>query len=386
MNADPFSGHILVVDDDDMNLEILSRRLERDGHRVATAINGFEALDKMRADPFDLVLLDIMMPKMNGYQVLEVMRDDERLRYTPVVVVSAVNDMNSVIKCVHLGAADYLFKPFDPVLLHARVSACLEKKRLLDLEREYLRQIEQEKKQVHDLLNVIIPIGIELTSERNFAHLLEKILMGGKMLCNADSATLYLRTDSNTLEYVIVHNETLRIALSVSDDKPERFAPIRFHNPDGTPADGGHAAAHVTLHSEPVNVENASELDRFPSTRAFDLEAGYKTVSLLILPLVNSERQVIGVLQYANAMDEATGEIVPFSRNLQRLMEALASLAAAALEGYVRETTLEQTIQELRINVSINEHARQTQVNKVTESDFFLRLRSRIHEFRTERL
>jgi CheY-like chemotaxis protein len=353
---------------------------------VATATNGFEALDVMRIQSFDLVLLDIMMPRMNGYQVLEAMRDDESLRHTPVVVISAVNDMNSVIKCVQLGAADYLFKPFDPVLLHARVNACLEKKRLLDHERDYLRQIEQEKKQIHDLLNVVIPIGIELTSEQNFANLLEKILMGGKMLCNADGATLYLRTDANTLEYVIVYNETLGTALTVSDDKPEHFAPIRLRKEDGTPADGEYAAAHATLHVKPINVENEGDLDRFPGTKAFDSQTGYRTISLLTLPLVNSEHQVIGVLQYANAKDEATGNIIRFSRNLEQLLEALASLAAAALEGYVREATLRQTIQELRINVVIDERARQAQVGRVTESDFFLRLRFRIHEFRAERL
>ena len=385
MNDVPFSGQILVVDDDDLNLDILARRLERDGHVVTTASNGFDALDKMRTQPFDLVLLDIMMPKMNGYQVLEAIRDDEQLRHTPVIVISAVNDMSSVVKCVQLGAADYLFKPFDPVLLHARVGACLEKKRLLDQERHYLRQIEQEKQQVHNLLNVVIPIGIEFTREQNFAYLLEKILMGGKMLCNADGATLYLRTDANTLEYVIVSNESLGIALTVGDEKPASFAPIRLYNEDSTPADDGFAAAHATLHSKAINVENETDLDRFPGTRAFDTLAGYGTISLLTLPLVSSEQQVIGVLQYANAKDSVTGDIIPFSSQLQPLMEALASLAAAALEGYVREATLQQTIQELRINVSIDERARQTQVSKITDTDFFLRLRSRIHEFRSER-
>jgi CheY-like chemotaxis protein len=385
VNDVPFSGQILVVDDDDLNLDILARRLARDGHRVTTASNGFDALDKMRMQAFDLLLLDIMMPKMNGYQVLEAMRDDKSLRHTPVIVISAVNDMSSVVKCVKLGATDYLFKPFDPVLLHARVGACLEKKRLLDQERHYLRQIEQEKKQVHDLLNLVIPIGIELTHEQNFTNLLEKILMGGKMLCNADGATLYLRTDANTLEYVIVSNESLGIMLTLGDDKPTRFAPIRLYADDGAPADNEFAAAHATVHGEPINVENERDLDRFPGTKAFDTQAGYKTISLLTLPLVSSDQQVIGVLQYANARDAATGEIIPFSSNLQPLMEALASLAAAALEGYVREATLQQTIQELRISVSVDERARQVQVNKITDTDFFLRLRSRIHEFRSER-
>lgn len=384
MNDVPYSGKILVVDDDEMNRDILSRRLKRDGHIVTQASNGFDALDMMRMQPFDLVLLDIMMPRMNGYQVLEEIHADERLRHTPIIVISAVNDMNSVIKCVKLGATDYLFKPFDPVLLYARVGACLEKKRLLDQERHYLRQIEQEKQQVHDLLNVVIPIGIELTREQNFSRLLEKILMGGKMLCNADGATLYLRTDSNTLEHVIVANESLGIMLTLSDDKPARFAPIRLYTDDGAPADGRFAAAYATLHGKPVNVEDGDDLDRFPGTKAFDLQTGYKTISLLTLPLISSEQQVIGVLQYVNARN-SEGEIIPFSSNLQPLMEALASLATAALEGYVREATLQQTIHELRINVVIDEQARKAQVNKIADTDFFVRLRSRIHEFRSER-
>ena len=125
-------GFILVVDDNEMNRDMLSRRLHRLGHEVAVAEDGERALEVMREQSFDLVLLDIMMPKMNGYEVLEQAKADDALRRIPVIMISAVDDLDSVVKCIELGAEDYLFKPFNPVLLKARVGASLEKKQLFD--------------------------------------------------------------------------------------------------------------------------------------------------------------------------------------------------------------------------------------------------------------
>ena len=109
-----FSGSVLVVDDTDLNRDLLSRRLQRQGHRVTEAVNGKEALQKMSEQPFDLVLLDIMMPEMDGYQVLEILNADDNLRHIPVIVISAITEMESVVKCIKLGAEDYLSKPFNP--------------------------------------------------------------------------------------------------------------------------------------------------------------------------------------------------------------------------------------------------------------------------------
>jgi len=134
-------GHILVVDDYRTNRLKLCLGLKQQGHTVGEAENGIQALEKLRTETFDLVLLDIMMPEMDGYQVLEQMKEDKILRDVPVIVISAMDDMESVVKGIELGAEDYLPKTFDPVLLRARIGACLEKKRLRDQEVDYLRNV-----------------------------------------------------------------------------------------------------------------------------------------------------------------------------------------------------------------------------------------------------
>jgi adenylate cyclase len=124
---------LLVVDDNEDNRYTLTRRLSREGYaNIATATNGREALELLQAKPIDLVLLDIMMPDMNGYEVLEHLKTDPQLRHIPVIMISAVDEIESVIRCVELGAEDYLSKPFNPTLLRARVGASLERKKLHD--------------------------------------------------------------------------------------------------------------------------------------------------------------------------------------------------------------------------------------------------------------
>jgi class 3 adenylate cyclase len=161
-------GHILVVDDNRMNRIKLWRVLEQQGHTVGLAENGQQALDQLRAEPFDLVLLDIVMPEMDGFQVLEYLKDDPDLRPIPVIVISAVDEMESVVRCIEMGAEDYLPKPFDPVLLRARIGASLEKKRLRDQEQAYLRQLQEEQEKSERLLLNILPqpIAERLKQER----------------------------------------------------------------------------------------------------------------------------------------------------------------------------------------------------------------------------
>jgi signal transduction histidine kinase len=133
-------GQILVVDDNRMNRLKLSISLEQQGHAVALAEDGQQALDMLKAQPFDVVLLDIMMPGLDGYQVLERIKGDPKLRDIPVIVISALDEIDSAVRCIEIGAEDYLPKPFNPVLLKARLASSLQKKKLRDLEKAYLQQ------------------------------------------------------------------------------------------------------------------------------------------------------------------------------------------------------------------------------------------------------
>jgi adenylate cyclase len=119
---------------------LLARGLEQQGHRVSFAENGRQALEMLRAQPYDLVLLDVLMPEMDGYQVLKELSADTNLRNVPVVMVSAVGEMDSVVRCIEMGAEDYLPKPINPTLLKARIGSSLEKKRLRDQQRELIRK------------------------------------------------------------------------------------------------------------------------------------------------------------------------------------------------------------------------------------------------------
>jgi adenylate cyclase len=132
---------ILVAEDDAVARATLTRALEQEGHRVTIATDGRRALELLATEAFDAVLLDIVMPEVDGFEVLARMKADPRFRHLPVIVITSIDDVTSAIRCIEMGADDYLTKPFDPVLLRARLGGGLTKKRLHDLERRHLEQI-----------------------------------------------------------------------------------------------------------------------------------------------------------------------------------------------------------------------------------------------------
>jgi len=151
-----FSSRILVVDDNAANRDVLSRRLLRDGHQVTTAEDGAAAL-ALAENRFDLVLLDLMMPGLSGFEVLTRLKADELTRDIPVIMISALDELDSTVRCIEAGAEDYLPKPFNPVLLNARINACLEKKQLRDRERAITEELRAEKERSEALLLNILP-------------------------------------------------------------------------------------------------------------------------------------------------------------------------------------------------------------------------------------
>jgi class 3 adenylate cyclase/CheY-like chemotaxis protein len=154
------SSRILVVDDNASNRDVLERRLARDGHHVTTAADGASALALVGAQPFDLILLDLIMPEMSGFEVLRRLKAMAHTSDIPVIVISALDEIDSVVRCIEAGAEDYLTKPFNPILLRARLDASLERKHLRDREKKFIADLEQEKARSETLLLNILPQSI----------------------------------------------------------------------------------------------------------------------------------------------------------------------------------------------------------------------------------
>lgn len=170
-------AQILVADDVEMNRDLLARRVRRLGHEVLMAEDGVQALALLRERPVDVVLLDIMMPNMNGYEVLEAMVADERLRQVPVIMISAVDDKESIARCIGLGADDYLPKPFDPLILQARLGASLARKRLREREQLYQRSLERELEIGREIQAHFLPDRIPTLPGYDFAARLRSARM-----------------------------------------------------------------------------------------------------------------------------------------------------------------------------------------------------------------
>ncbi len=177
-------GFVLVVDDHPANRDILARYLERLGHAVAMAENGQQALKMVNRQPFDLIILDIIMPVMDGFQVLARLKADQALRDIPVIVNSSLDDLENIVKGIRMGADDYLSKPFDPILLRARVGACMQRKRWHDQEQKYLAIIEAEREKTEHLLHQMLPVPI-----------VERLKQGEKIIADGFAEVTVLFTD-----------------------------------------------------------------------------------------------------------------------------------------------------------------------------------------------
>ncbi|MBE9169072.1 SpoIIE family protein phosphatase [Pleurocapsales cyanobacterium LEGE 06147] len=167
---------ILVVDDKETNRDLLSRQIEAQGYQVAVAANGQQALQMIQTGQYDLILLDIIMPEMNGYEVLKWLRNS-LWRHIPVITISALDEIDSVVKCIEMGAEDYLSKPFNSVLLRARIGACLEKKRLRDQESLYLDRLALANQEITSLNERLQAENVRLNAELDVTRRLQQMML-----------------------------------------------------------------------------------------------------------------------------------------------------------------------------------------------------------------
>ena len=203
----PLQGRVLVVDDDEGNRALLARRLQREGLQATVAASGEEALRLLTGGAFDLVLLDMVMPGLDGGQVLARLKADPTTAAVPVIMISSLDQDESVARCIEAGAEDYIAKPFNLVFLRARIAACLEKKRLREQEAQFLAQIQAEKEHTDELLHIILPRDVvaELKAfgevrPRRFEHV-------GVLFCDIVGFAAY--SDRRPPEEILAHLQTL---------------------------------------------------------------------------------------------------------------------------------------------------------------------------------
>src|SRR5258707_887323 len=278
---------LLVVDDIDDNRFALSRRLARQGYlNVTTAADGRQALELLNSKSFDLVLLDIMMPTVNGYEVLAQMKASSSLRHIPVIMISAVDEIESVIRCIELGAEDYLPKPFNPTLLRARVGACLERKRLHDQVTARTRELSESLEQQTATSEVLRVIS---SSPGDLEPVFQKILENAVRICEASFGNLLLY-DGNVFRHVALHNAPLTWAAEQQRDPiaPRRSARFLYQTAD----------RKQVVHVADISMENPDE----PIAKI----AGART--LLIVPMLK-ENELIGVIAIYRQ------EVRPFTHN-----------------------------------------------------------------------
>jgi hypothetical protein len=240
-------------------------------------------------------------------------------------------------------------------------------------------QLSIEKKRANDLLDVVIPIGVELSSEKAFGRLLERMTVEAISYCHADAGILYLRTDDDCLKPVTLRHERKEISLGGTTDRPIPIAPIPlFHN--GRPASQNIAAAYTAVENQALNLKKNGK----SSTYDFSYleREGFRPTSSLTLPLETSQESTIGVLQLFDARDIETDVIIPFDENLEAMMHSFSSLATAALEAYLREASLRHDYAQL--NISIDGSKVKEEVRQIEDSDFFRDLQARAKQLRRD--
>jgi adenylate cyclase len=315
-------ARVLVVDDAKSGRDMLTRRLEQDGHRADVAEDGEQALTMLGAVDYDLVLLDILMPRLDGYGVLERVKADERLRHIPIVVISAVDETASVVRCLQMGADDYVTKPFDAVLLRARVTACLQKKRVHDLEQAHTRELqslnevleqrvteatEDLRRRVREL-TALTEASRAINSVMNTDRLLEQILELSREVMTAEaSSLLVLDPQTGKLQFVVARGTAGPALKSTTVDL------------------GQGIAGWVAQTGEPLLIADAYRDSRFDPS--YDQRTGFHTRSILTVPIV-IKGDIAGVVQVMNKVSAAA-----FDERDLGLFQSFASMASIALEN-----------------------------------------------------
>jgi DNA-binding response OmpR family regulator len=317
-------GRLLIIDDNDENLGLLSRQLQRDGHEVLQARTGRGGLQLLREAEPDLVLLDIMMPDMDGHETLAQIRAESRWRDTPVVMLSSLDDAEEVARCIDAGAQDHLPRPFVPEVMRARVAALLERKRLLDQLKAQHEELASAKARIGEFVHYVMPMAARLTSQRDAEALVADLLGAGIRFAKATGGAVLMQDVEATRGW-------WRVTSQGEGKTPLELVEAVARSGEGQQGEGG---------------------DHY-------------------LPVLDAEGRAHAVV-VLHGVPEGEVDLDP--------LFSLSTLAAAALERADYERRLRNKIARLEVEVDAGAKARQ--VEAITETEYFKELRDRVSEIR----
>lgn len=346
-------AHLLLVSNDQNRLASISEKLRQIGlFEVALTNSLAQAGQLLSAQLFDIVLVDVGLKDCAAADFLDQLTGEVPV---PVIVIGEAGDMPQITRCIEDGATDFLLLPTNSTLLKARIQSQLQKKRLQEQAIATLHSFNEVEKLADDLRLVILPLGVALSAEKDFARLVERFVVTAMELCQADAGSLFMRTADDQLRYAVVRIKSLGLAYGGTTSEAVPYDNLPLYDEQGQPVLENVAtfAAHEGISVNIADIYDKSGFD-FSGTRRFDQRNKYRSISCLTVPLVNHE--VTGVLQLRNAQDPETGQVVSFGAYQQLVAESLASQAAVALHNRrlrKREGTLLRYKRELQIGREI---------------------------------
>jgi DNA-binding response OmpR family regulator len=319
------SSNLLFCDDPAVDAACIARQLVADGYtRVRTIADPSQLLPLLANESFDLLLLGVKSPDIDGAKLIRQLRQRFSHAELPILITSATPAGDARNAALAAGANDYLVNPADPQETSLRVKNLLMVRSSYKAQLAIQRKLEREVAARSAKLDMLIENGLMMSVEHDRSRLLHTILVKGQRLLNCDGATMYLVTE----------HKTLRFALRTREDPLPSIEIPLYDEVTGQPNEQ-YVSTYAAVHNRSVLIDDVYEETRFDlsGTRRFDTESQYRTVSMLTVPMAPRNGEVIGVLQFMNALEPGTGAVVPFSTDILVLVEALAAQAAVALDN-----------------------------------------------------